>query len=49
MTIRKHLAHYLRAVPGSELFLPEILAERDPDRQTDLVRRAFDAAPDSSS
>ena len=49
VTIRKHLAHYLRAVPGSELFLPEILAERDPDRQTDLVRRAFDAAPDSSS
>lgn len=49
VTIRKHLAHYLRAVPGSELFLPEILAERDPNRQTDLVRRAFDAAPDSSS
>lgn len=49
VTIRKHLAHYLRAVPGGEVFLPEILAERDPLCQTDLVRRAFDAAHDSSS
>lgn len=44
VTIRKHLAHYLRGVPGGEAALPELLAERDPDRQTDFVRRFFEVA-----
>lgn len=43
VTIRKHLAHYLREMPGSTKVLPDIFAEPDPCRQADLVRRFLDA------